>query len=183
MKDNSFAKRVKRDFGDAILSELKKKSLEDITLASLCEITSYPRSTFYNHFSDIYGLLESQYELIYVDMKMPSFTSIPEEERTLALFDYLYGYMESKKEEIKKILIHNGEDGALLNSINSYMRKKIKFMIESCSHSKDYPIPTSIVIEHYADTVWMVSYRCFFLGKSKEEAASCIEYLLGGVGK
>lgn len=181
MKKISFAKRIRKDFGIALLEELKKKPLESITLASLCEKASYPRSTFYNHFSDIYGLLEEEFDLIYRDMGMDGFTSIKEEERTISLFTKLYDYMSLHEEKVNAILAHNDDEGLLLTMANRYMRKRVAEMIKSCSHSAHYPISLDLVIEHYSNTVWMVSERCFRKGLKKEEALEALSYLLGGL--
>lgn len=181
MNESSFSKRIKKDFGLALLAELEKKPLEKITLTSLCEKTSYPRSTFYNHFPDIYGLVEEEFELIYRDMGMEGFSLIKEEERTLTLFDKLYDYMALHEDDLKAVLAHNGEEGMLLALSNRYMRKKIAEMIRACSHSAHYPISLDLVIEHYANTVWMVITRCFVRGMKKEGALNALSYLLGNM--
>ncbi|WP_099469232.1 TetR/AcrR family transcriptional regulator [Konateibacter massiliensis] len=56
-KPNRFAQRTLSDFSNALFTLLSKKSFEEITVNELCEISNYPRATFYNYFEDIFDLL------------------------------------------------------------------------------------------------------------------------------
>lgn len=109
------------------------------------------------------------------------YNDIPHEERTLTLFNNLYSFMASHQEEINKLTLHNPIDGAMVHSLNIYMRKAITKMISECTYNVGYPISLNIVAEHYSNTVWMLLEQCFIASKpiSKEEAIKCLDYLIG----
>ncbi len=183
--DGNFAKRVTRDFTRTLFKLLQEKSLEDISATELCKRCSYPRSTFYNHFDDIYAVMDACWEIVVAEAELDRFQEIPHENRTAALFTMLYTYAERNEDTLEKLFRHNRPDGAMCRSLNNCMRRNIANMIEQCPSSDNYPIPLAIVAEHYGNTVWMLLERCF-TGKGdldRETAMQCLEYLLGTLEK
>lgn len=183
-RDRRFTKRLLGDFTDGLLTLLQKKSLEEITVGELCAKISYPRSTFYNYFEDIYALMDCCWETISEHMEITDFQSIEHDKRTLLLFNRVYDYMDTQRSTIEKLLKHNAADGAMLQSLDCFIRKLIYRMVVECPLSRKYPVPHDIMARHYSNTVQMILSDCFLNGQiSKAEAVSYIDFLLGTLEK
>lgn len=179
-KNKNFTKRLLSDFSSGLLELLQEKKLESITIAQLCERTNYPRSTFYNYFEDIYDLMDYCWETISEQIKIADFQTIEHDKRTLVLFDMVYDYMEANRTSIDKLLGRNPIDGAMLLSLDRFIKKTIYHMVTECQFSYKYPVPYEIVAQHYSNTVQMILSACF-LDKTitKKEALSYMDFLLG----
>lgn len=183
-KNKNFTKRLLNDFSTGLFDLLKEKKLESITIAQLCEKSSYPRSTFYNYFDDIYDLMDYCWESIVSQIKIDDFQDIEHDKRTLKLFDMLYDFMEENRSSIDKLLKYNPTDGAMLLSLDKFIRKTIYYMVTECKFSYKYPLPYELIAQHYSNTVQMILSACF-LDKSitKEEALFYMDFLLGTLEK
>lgn len=183
-KNKSFTKRLLNDFSTGLLELLQEKKLESITIAELCAKTSYPRSTFYNYFEDIYVLMDYCWETLSTRIKLDEFQSINHNERTLALFSMTYDYMEENRGAIDKLLKNNRADGAMLRSLDGYIKKTIYHMVSECEFSYKYPVPYDIIAQHYSNTVQMILSACF-MDKTitKQEATAYMDFLLGTLEK
>ena len=183
--DRNFTKRVMADFTGALFELLQEKSLESISATELCKRCSYPRSTFYNYFEDIYAVMEDCWKGLSSEMELDHFQEIPHEERTVTLFTMLYTYMEQHEQMFHRLLKHNPADGAMRRSLNAYMRKTIEQMIRECPESDNYPVPLEVVAEHYSNTIWMLVEHCFLMQDhmDRESALRCLTYLLGTLEK
>lgn len=183
-KSKRFAKRLLNDFSTALLELVQEKKLESITVAELCAKTSYPRSTFYNYFEDIYALMDYCWESISAQMRLDEFRSIDHSDRTLALFGRAYDYLEQHRSTVDKLLAHNRADGALALSLDRAIRKTISAMVNGCELTCKYPVPAEIMAQHYGNTVQMVLSACF-RDKSiaKQEAMAYLDFLLGTLEK
>lgn len=183
-KNKSFVKRMLGDFSSALFELLKKKKLESITVAELCEKVNYPRSTFYNYFEDIYALMDYCWESISETVKINDFKSIDHEKRTLTLFDMVYDFMEDNRASISSLLRNNKPYGAMILSLEKHMKSTIYKMVIECQFSYKYPLPLEIVAEHYSNTVQMVLMRCLLDASiTKKDALSYIDFLLGTLEK
>ena len=183
--DRNFSKRVFTDFTQALLGLLQEKSLESISATELCKRSRYPRSTFYNYFEDIYALMDDCWKSIASKMEVDRFQEIPHEERTATLFTMFYSYMKQHEELLAALLKHNPPNGAMCRSLNAYMCRSIERMVTECPCADDYPIPLSIVAEHYSNTVWMLLEHCFLSRHpiDRESALQSLNYLLGTLEK
>lgn len=182
--NKSFAKRLLNDFSKGLFELLQEKKLESITVARLCEKTNYPRSTFYNYFDDIYDLMNYCWEVIAKQIHITDFQNIEHDKRTLEIFNMVYDYMDSNRSSIEKLLKHNPIDGAMLLSLDRFIKETIYYMVTECPFSYKYPVPYEIIAKHYSNTVQMILSACF-LDKTitKKEALSYMNFLLGTLEK
>ena len=117
-------------------------------------------------------------------MQITDFQSIRHDERTLLLFSRVYDYIDSHRDSIEKLLKHNVTDGAMLQSLDRYIRKLVYRMVTECPLSYKFPLPYDLVARHYSNTVQMVLSACLLNDQiSKTEASSYIDYLLGTLEK
>lgn len=184
-KKRNFSKRALSDFSKGLIELLREKKLEEIRIGELCEKCSYPRSTFYNYFEDVYVLMDYCWENVSTEVMEDDFLEIKHEERTLILFERVYAYMDSKRPQIEQMLKHNPEDGVMVQSLNHFLRKLIYQMIMDCPVSYKYPVPYEIIAEHYSNTVQLMLEACFIKGKqiTKEDAIQYMDFLLGTLEK
>lgn len=183
-RNKNFTRRLLNDFSTGLLELLQERKLESITIAQLCEKTNYPRSTFYNYFDDIYDLMDYCWEAISSRLNIEDFLSIDHDKRTLVLFDRVYDYMEDNRTAMDRLIKHNPAGGAMLLSLDRYIRKTIYRIVKECPFSYIFPVPFEIVAQHYSNTVQMILSACF-LDKSitKDEAVSYMDFLLGTLEK
>lgn len=183
-KSRSFSKRLLQDFTNAMFALLQKKKLESITVGELCDLTNYPRSTFYNYFEDIYALMDYCWQMTYDKMQLNDGDDIVHDKQTLILFDKTYDYMEKYRSLIEKLIKHNPKDGAMMYSLNRFIQNTIFQMITECPLSYKYPMPYDMIALHYSNTVQMLLSACF-LDKTitKEQATAYLDFLLGTLEK
>ena len=84
-KPSRFVERAFSDFHRTLFELMKEKSLESITVQELCEVSNYPRATFYNYFDDIYDLLSYSWIRIGKMIKLDDFEEMPDEDRSCSL--------------------------------------------------------------------------------------------------
>lgn len=67
-KANEQYKSNERVILDVFTRLLEEKDLQKITIKEICEEAHINRSTFYNHFEDVYGVLEKMWEFHRMNM-------------------------------------------------------------------------------------------------------------------
>ena len=183
-KSRRFTQRLLNDFSTALFELLREKKLESVTVAELCAKASYPRSTFYNYFEDIYALTDYCWDFICAQMKLDEFRAIDHGERTLELFGRVYDYLEEHRGAIGKLLEHNRAEGALALSLDRAVRRTISEMVNGCELASKYPVPADIMAQHYGNTVQMILSACFRdEAITKQEAMTYLDFLLGTLEK
>lgn len=182
-KSNRFAQRTLSDFSNVMFSLLEKKAFEDITVNELCKVSNYPRATFYNYFEDIYDLLDYCWYCLSKEIKLDDYVNMQPEERLYILFDRIYDFMDSQKEKLDAIIRLNPIDREMTTSFQMYLRKQVSSVMENCPCTNNYPIPYELVADHYSNTLLLLIEWSFLKNKchSKEEANTCLKYLLNGV--
>lgn len=67
-KANEQYKNNEKTILDVFTRLLEEKNIEKITVKEICEEAHINRSTFYNHFEDVYGVLEKMWEFHRMNM-------------------------------------------------------------------------------------------------------------------
>lgn len=182
---NRFAQRALQDFYQTMLEQLTQVPFEKLTVNRICDRCGYPRSTFYNYFDDLYDLLDYCWERIAQEAAVTGDVNIPQRQQTAYLFERLYSYMDTKRDMIRRLLAHNGENGAMLHSLNRFLRKSIYQMVLACPEDGRHPLPCELIAEHYGSTVQMLLSWSFLRRDpiSREEALVYLDFLLGTLEK
>lgn len=63
-------KKTNASLQRALLTLLKEKSLEDISIAELCRVAQINRGTFYLHYKNVHGVFERYFNEIVKDLKL-----------------------------------------------------------------------------------------------------------------
>lgn len=179
-KKTRFAQRTLTAFSDNLFKLLEVKAYEDIAVNELCEISNYPRATFYNYFDDIYDLLDYCWLRMSMDIKIDDYQQLEPEERMNVIFKRIYNFLLSQKGKLNAILKHNSIDGKLVDSLCKYLKKQIREIMSQCNCTERYEIPYEMVSEHYANTIMLVLEWSFLRKEpiSQAKAKECIAYLL-----
>ena len=69
MKKDLRVIKTKKNLQTALLTLLKEKPLEKVSIAELCREANVNRGTFYLHFQDVPELFEMYFEEITIDLK------------------------------------------------------------------------------------------------------------------
>ncbi len=97
-KASRFAKRALADFSERMIVMLSDMPLEESSVQKICNVCSYPRSTFYNYFDDIYDLMD------YCWIVIEKYLNVKGEQNTEQIFSLLYGYLDQYRPQIYRIL-------------------------------------------------------------------------------
>ncbi|WP_423363028.1 TetR/AcrR family transcriptional regulator [Mycoplasma sp. P36-A1] len=167
----------------AMFTLLSKKGFEDITVNEICDMTSYPRATFYNYFDDKFDLLNYCWHILDQQIHLEEYEKMDPRESLYIYFDRIYDVVESSNEIIKKILSNNTESGYMFNSFKIYMNAKVRETFQKCSLTPHYQIPSEIVSDHYSNTLLLILEWVFWKKEhcDKESAHKYLKYLLDGL--
>lgn len=182
-KTNRFAERTLAAFSTTMFQLLEKKSFENIMVNEICEISNYPRATFYNYFDDKYDLLEYCWSVLQKQIHLEDYPDIAPEERLYEIFDRMYDFLNQNEKTHIHILSVNTMDGELLTNFRIYTKGQIFRIMENCSCTQRYTILYKMVAEHYCNTLMLILEWSFLRNKklSKIQAHQYLSYLLKNI--
>lgn len=177
-----FAKRALGEFSCTMIEQLSKKPFENIMVSEICEISSYPRATFYNYFEDKYDLLNYCWDCFYEKIDFQDSDIINNEKNLYELFDSLYDFFYENREILRKIARQNMPNGEFMQNFKVYTKYKININIKNCNCINTKKIPREMLAEHYSNTFVLILEWTFLRENilSKEDAKEYLEYLLEG---
>ncbi|URZ05678.1 TetR/AcrR family transcriptional regulator [Clostridium felsineum] len=182
-KTNRFAQRTLLAFSSSLMQILETKEFEKITVGEICEACNYPRATFYNYFDDSYDLLNYCWIAMMQEIKINDYPDMKPEERVYIIFERVYDYFNSYRERLRKIMMFNSLDGALVTSCNLFVKQQSSQIMMDCPYVDVHPIPHQLMAEHYSNTLQLIIEWCFLRKKidSKEDALKYLRYLLENI--
>lgn len=182
-KTNRFATRTLATFSNTLFQLLSKKNFETIMVNEICEISNYPRATFYNYFDDKYDLLEYCWSILRKKIRLDEYPNIEPEKRTYEIFDRIYDFLNINRNNLSSILHLNTLNGELITNFRIYTKSQISNIMEHCSCTERYTIPYGIIAEHYCNTIMLVLEWSFLQNKqlTKKEAHEYLTYLLSNI--
>lgn len=134
-----------------LLEELRREELGQISVTSLCRKADINRSTFYQHYADIYALLEDieQDFLAATDRLAGRIiqTSLPPE----AVCEQIFAYIRENR-ELLSLLLFRSENEAFLNRLNE---KILHLFREKVLQA--YSLPEGLAEAGLADTLLFLS--------------------------
>ena len=184
-RNSNTAKRTISAFSNALIDLLQKNKLEQITITMLCEESTYPRSTFYNYFDDVFDLLDCILEKLFEEVSVNDFQTIAPDIRTILLFERAYDVLDRYSEIISKIVKKNDYNGSFMLKVRSSIRGTITYIIENSECIAKYKVSKEIMQIHYSNTIELVLEKCFLTTETitKEEAVKTLDFLLGTLEK
>jgi AcrR family transcriptional regulator len=128
MKSNRQVLRSKSMIEEAVIRLLKRKSINQITIKELCEICNINRGTFYNHYIDIYDLMNQIENSLVSELESYISKYSPEQlnKNSLPLFNDIIEFID-KKSDIVTILFKENEDSLFIDKmINLFKTRAIQ---------------------------------------------------------
>lgn len=92
---------------DALISLLKEQHISQITVIELCQLADVNRSTFYAHYSDIYGLLNDIENDIMEQLTKFLHSYVENEEDPITMTEKLIEFIGKKHEACEVLLSTN----------------------------------------------------------------------------
>lgn len=160
-KTNKFAQRTLKSFSETLFGLLEKESFEKITVNEICEISNYPRATFYNYFEDINDLLNYCWESMYQKVQFTDYKKISPDKRLYVSFDKIYDFMELHEDKFRAIIRKNDDNGTLVYSFKKFLKNKIMTIIKGCNDNTTNNLPEELLAEHYSNILQLIAYWCF----------------------
>lgn len=174
------AQRTLTAFFKTMLGLLSKKSFETISVNEICQVSNFPRATFYNYFDDKYDLADYCWHVLAAEIEVDQITKIKSDKALIVYFDRLYEIFEKNQELLNNILKNNAFSGTLVTSFINYLKNIMqKIFYESLNYSKP-EIPTQLMADHCSETVLLILEWIFLKQKptTKEQAHKYLETLL-----
>ena len=152
-KEDLRIKKTKRNLYQALIELLEEKPFEEIKTKEICEKSYTNRSTFYDHFSSKYDLLQGlllekkdEYEQQIINKNKTNMTT---KEYYMTIINILFSHLEENK-YIYRAILQNNNNSIVIDIINNSV---IKYATEIISKYNNTNIPEEIVSTFYATAI------------------------------
>ncbi|MCL1632756.1 TetR/AcrR family transcriptional regulator [Sporolactobacillus sp. CPB3-1] len=175
------AQRTLDAFSKTMFSLLSEKSFEEIRINELCDISNFPRATFYNYFDDKYDLINYCWYVLSQEIHLDEFTTMNPDDLLTVYFDRIFDLLQKEKNLLNQIIRHNSLTGTLTNSFIYYLKKKMRSIFYRCLKTHKSDVPIELMADHYSNTMLLILEWIFFKQNiiTKEEAHHYLDYFLG----
>ncbi|MBM6614900.1 TetR/AcrR family transcriptional regulator [Desemzia sp. RIT804] len=175
------AQRTLESFSKTMFNLLAKKSFENISVNEICEISNFPRATFYNYFDDKYDLLNYCWHLLSSQIYLNEQPNETSEKSLATLFDRTYYLLSSHNELLSAILKNNPLDSSLISNFSAYLKRVIQEVFHEYLHFDNNEVPIELVVDHFSNTVMLILEAIFLKRQpiTLEEAHKYLNFLLG----
>jgi AcrR family transcriptional regulator len=176
------AVRVLDAHSKAMFELLASIPFEEITVGKICELSGYPRATFYNYFDDKYDLLDFCMQALSKYVKIDDFSGLPIAAMIEIYLGRLYDILAENERAVVGIFAHNMRDGYFVASTKIHLIAEIRKMLMRSGLPKSCPVPCEIMAEHYANIIILVCGRRYENGNrlARYEALAYVKYLIEG---
>ena len=142
---NDYRVRVTKMLIRKVFTELlKTKPVQSITVREICERTGINRSTFYNHYTDVYDLLEQIERDMLAELGENLKTIEPEDDlMPISLFKGIFGFLMENSDMCVIMLGENGD--------KRFVYKMLEMGMENCltTYSRYFPSASREQIEDF----------------------------------
>lgn len=175
------AQRTLDAFSKTMFNLLAKKSFETISVNEICEVSNFPRATFYNYFDDKYDLLDYCWYLLSSQIYRNESPAIHSEKTLVILFDRMYHLLASHNELLSAILKNNPSNSTLISHFSAYLKRVIQDVFHEYLHFDNKDVPLELIADHFSNTVMLILVAIFLKRQpiTLEEAHKYLNYLLG----
>lgn len=160
------AERTLKAFSTTLFQIVSVRPFEEVTVNQLCQISNYPRATFYNYFDDKYDLLEYCWYVLSEQIQLQHFNQIPSEQVVFTYFDRIYDLLDEHRTQREKILKINPLNSPLMLSFIEYLKKQTRTIFYTCITSETQQqrinIPIELLADHYSNTLLLILEWSFF---------------------
>lgn len=134
-KSDARVRYTKRVLKDTLLTLLRKKPINRITVKEVCELAELNRATFYTHYSDCFALMEDiEQELI--DAFGESLQYVNSFDVT-ALIEAIYIMVEQHEEACRVLVFSDAGTSVLSRMIDLARDSSIRYWRQHLSHASE----------------------------------------------
>ena len=147
VRDNRSTQRTKEAIHHALFSLMKKKPFQSISVAEIIREANISRSTFYNHYKDIFDLVEKiEDELAHtIASKLSTIHYKSYVEGEHPIITAMYGLMEENAEAMLSLLGENG-DRHFHDKLSRIMAEySVETWLQYAGRPEIYPYVTSFM--------------------------------------
>lgn len=176
--------RIIAELSGAMFQLIEEMPFERIKVNALCSKTGYSRATFYNYFNDKDDLLNYCWSVMSNELDIKSYTG--KQGGYHSFFDRLADLFDQHRTSFDNVLRHNKEDGALVQSLEAFMRRRLSGIISTyqCFHinlsRSDTSLPIEVVTDYCCNSLMFIEkWALFNLHPiTREQAHDLIDKLL-----
>lgn len=130
--------RSKKMIEGSIIKLLEKKKISQITVKELCEMSDINRGTFYNHYVDIYDLMNQIENNLITELEssLSKYSSSDINKDSLPLFKEVLGFISQNK-DVVAILLKNEDSLFMDKVIDLFKARAIHIWGKSYDNSKN----------------------------------------------
>lgn len=174
------AQRTLEAFSKTMLELLSQKSFEHISVNEICDISNFPRATFYNYFDDKYDLVDYCWYTLAKEIQVDKVTKVESDRALIIYFDRLYDIFDKNKHLLNNILQNNQFSGQLVNSFINYFKNTMQKIFRKAIDYSKYDLPVELMADHCSDTVLLVLEWIFLRQQTttQEQAHKYLDTLL-----
>ncbi|KRL63241.1 transcriptional regulator [Lentilactobacillus diolivorans DSM 14421] len=174
------AQRTLEAFSKTMLELLSQKSFEHISVNEICDISNFPRATFYNYFDDKYDLVDYCWYTLAKEIQVDKVTKVESDRALIVYFDRLYDIFDKNKHLLNNILQNNQFSGQLVNSFINYFKNTMQKIFRKAIDYSKYDLPVELMADHCSDTVLLVLEWIFLRQQTttQEQAHKYLDTLL-----
>lgn len=170
------AQRTLESFSTTMIALLSKEPFEKISVNEICDISNFPRATFYNYFDDKFDLAAYCWYVIAQEIEVDQATGLKAETTLITYFDRLYDVFKNNQMLLDNVLQYNDFSGQLVNSFINYFKNKLQeILTKSIDYSKA-GLPVELIVDHCSQTVVLV-LKWIFLKHHEADKQRAHEYL------
>ncbi len=120
------AQRTLGLFSNTMFELLSEEPFEKISVNKICDISNFPRATFYNYFDDKFDLVDYCWYVIAQDIEVDKVTKVKSNQSLIVYFDRLYDVFKSNQHLLDNILQYNDFSGQLVNSFINTLKTRCR---------------------------------------------------------
>lgn len=170
------AQRTLESFSNTMFELLSEEPFEKISVNKICDISNFPRATFYNYFDDKFDLVDYCWYVIAQDIEVDKVTKVKSNQSLIVYFDRLYDVFKSNQHLLDNILQYNDFSGQLVNSFINYFKDKMQEILSKTIDYSKTGLPVELIADHCSETVILV-LKWIFLKHHDANKQIAHEYL------
>ncbi|MBW4801242.1 TetR/AcrR family transcriptional regulator [Loigolactobacillus coryniformis] len=180
------AQRTLTAFSTTMYQLLSQKAFEQISVNEICELSNFPRATFYNYFDDKYDLVNYCWYILTQEIHLddvkkitPDLNLTPKQALSI-FFDRVYQLFTTHSQLLTNILKNNSLNSPMVLNFTDFVRANMREIIYNCLDFSAVPVPLDLIADHYSNTVLLVLEWTFVrrADVTLAEAHQYLEYLL-----
>ncbi|MDC7288175.1 TetR/AcrR family transcriptional regulator [Blautia schinkii] len=177
------ATRTLYSLQQAILSALRQKSFEEISVGELCEKAMLPRATFYNYFDDKYDLLEYCFMTVHKQLDTDCEGVGSCKNRMNALMENCFDFLDANIEAAQDILKNNRPDQYLINQLRFYLLSNMVKAFKNNPDSHRFKVPQEMAANLYSQVILIILEWKYLNQKtcSKAQAKEYLQQMVSGI--